>query len=230
MLASILYDSRVMQVIVILFIISEILSFSSRSLSRFIIGSAIGLFISIIGLQFFLTPELLSSGGFLFTILSDSSDQTVLQDFDRVAHYIAAFKLLSNSPIDAAIGVGFLNAGKAIIPYYHAVYAEYGVNTHKLIHNLSGVSKGTFGLSAFIIENGLIGTFLFFMHLYNLCILAKNTELIVPPIFVLMTYLSLSLVFFSIYINDNMLFYLLLAPSVFLYPVIIKNPSNSIKS
>lgn len=213
--AAILYDSRVMMVILLLFFTAEIYQF--RTIYKLIICSSVAVVVAVFG-SHVANTTLASSGGFLISLIMDDG-VIVRGDFDRIAHYIAAYNTLSNSFLDALIGKGFLNAGKAIIPEYHNVYNTFGFATGSITINLSGESISTFGLSAFFIENGLIGMSLLMLHLYNLCMVAIKTRLLVPSIYMIMAYASLLLIFYSIYINDNMMFYLMLSPSIFLYPL-----------
>ena len=90
-----------------------------------------------------------------------------------------------------------------------------------------GVSMGTFGLSAFVIENGLVGIILLLAHVYKISKLVVRSSMIVSPIFIFVSYAVLLLIFFSIYINDNMAFYLLLSP-MFLFPLMPENTSVNI--
>ena len=120
-------------------------------------------------------------------------------------------------------GTGFLNAGQSIIIEYFAIYNQYGRDAGSININLSGNSISTFGLSAFIIENGWLGFLLLLHHIYNMCMLAIKTRLIIPASYIIATYLLLLLIMFSIYINDNMAFYLMLIPSIFVYPLFEKN-------
>ena len=93
--------------------------------------------------------------------------------------------------------------------------------TGNLVENIAGKTQiSTFGLSAFLIENGLIGGLLLLIHLYNLCMFSIKTKLLVPSIYVVIVYSLLIFILFSIYLNDNMLFYLMLSPSIFIYPLI----------
>lgn len=223
--AAVFYDSRVMMLMLLAFFTAEF--FRLKSGYKLIVGSSVALVVIAFGPQV-ISGNLSTSGGFLFALLSDDSGTASGGDFDRVAHYIAAYDVLNNSLIEALVGTGFLNAGKAIIPAYFRVYSEFGMSAAPVKFNLSGATMGTFGLSAFLIENGLIGIILFIVHLYNLCMVAIKTRLILPSIFIIMTYVVLLFIFFSIYINDNMLFYLLLSPSIFLYPL-ISNHCHNIK-
>jgi len=164
--------------------------------------------------------DLLSSGGFLIYYLSDGELGSSTRDFDRVAHYIAAYNTTSNSTWEMVFGKGFLNAGKSIISEYYSVYNDYGWTASVNGISLSGaVSKSTFGLSAFIIDNGWLGMVLLIAHIFNMCVLAIKTNLVIPAAYVIAAYLLLLFVLFAIYINDNMLFYLMLSPSIFLYPL-----------
>jgi hypothetical protein len=225
-IAAVFYDSRVMMLMLLAFFGAEFFGLKARH--KALVMSSAAILLAGFGVEMF-SSHFSSSGGFLISLLGDGAAVPTGGDFDRVAHYIAAYDILSNSLIEALIGSGFLNAGKAIIPAYLSVYSDYGMATGPITFNLSGASMGTFGLSAFLIENGLIGAFLFIVHLYNLCMVALKTSLIVPSIFIVATYAVLLPIFFSIYINDNMLFYLLLTPSIFLYPL-ISSQSNNVKS
>ena len=167
----------------------------------------------------------LSSGGFLWQLINNEPITSV-RDFDRVAHYIAAFNTINHSVFEIIFGTGFLNAGLSIVEEYHNVYQQYGVPSSDARINMSGITIGTFGLSAFIIENGWLGLLLFVTHIYNMCVLAIKEKLIVPSSYVVATYFLLILIIFSIYINDNMAFYLMLIPSIFIYPLLRNNKAK----
>ena len=228
--AAIVFDSRVMLLTFFLYLAVEVY----QSKRKFLFMSIMSAIVTI-SMPFFLETlffqDFMNSGGFLWQLLFD--DQIIsFRDFDRVAHYIAAFNVINNSFFEMIFGTGFLNAGKSIINEYHNVYSQYEVlSAQHIASNLSGVSKGTFGLSAFIIENGWLGILLFFIHIYNMCMIAIRSKLIIPPLYIVATYLLLIFIIFSIYINDNMAFYLILIPSIFIYPLIsnLDSTNNTLK-
>ena len=219
--ASILFDSRVMLLILLLYLVVDMYQSNYKFLFMSIV-LAIATILTLYFSQTIFMQDFMSSGDFLWQLLFD--DQiTTRRDFDRVAHYIAAFNTINNSFFEMIFGTGFLNAGKSIINEYYNVYYQYEVPVAHIASNISGLSKGTFGLSAFIIENGWLGVLLFVMHIYNMCMIAVKTKLIVPSLYIVATYLLLIFIMFTIYINDNMAFYLMLIPSIFIYPLISNN-------
>jgi len=219
--ASILFDSRTMLLVLLLYLVVDMY----QSNYKFFFISIILAIATILILYFSQTSfiqDFMSSGSFLWQLLFEDVI-TGRRDFDRVAHYIAAFNAINNSFFEMIVGTGFLNAGKSIINEYYNVYNQYEVTAGPIASNISGLSKGTFGLSAFIIENGWLGVLLFVMHIYNMCMIAVKIKLIVPPLYIVATYLLLVFIMFTIYINDNMAFYLMLIPSIFIYPLISNN-------
>lgn len=224
LLGVLVFDSRIMAATLLGFCIAEFADRSKVSKAIISILLIIPIYIFRDQLNF---GSWSSSGGFLFSLYTDNPVKNTVGDFDRVAHYFAAYRLLSESVFDSIIGVGFLNAGKEIIPAYISVYQDYGVTVSKIETNISGKSVGTFGLSAFIIENGLVGLTLLILHIYNLCMVSLKTELILPGFYIVITYFLLLLILFSIYINDNMIFYLFLIPSTFIYPLLSNYVNNN---
>ena len=217
---SIFYDSRTMFIILFVFLAIDFLRLKYKL--KVVMISFLAFIVLVFGNTFdnLFIDDLLRSGGFLIYYLSDGEFGSSTHDFDRVAHYIAAFNITSNSTWEMVFGKGFLNAGKSIISEYINVYNVYGWPIDEIGRNLSGaVSKGTFGLSAFIIENGWLGMVLLIAHIFNMFALAIKTNLVIPAAYVIASYLLLLFVLFAIYINDNMLFYLMLSPSIFLYPL-----------
>jgi len=214
-----IYDTRVLAVILSLFLLVEFLKMKfSNKIFIIILLTPLATIFLFYADNF--VKDLLSSGGFLFTFINESSAEENLRDFDRVAHYIATYQVLSSSTIYALFGSGFLNAGTVIVDAYFNVYYQYGITTF-VRTNLAGATQvGTFGLSAFLIENGLVGLMLLFYHIFNLIKAAIKTNLIVSSLFVLIIYPLLFLLFFTIYLNDNMFFYLLLSPATIIYPLI----------
>ncbi|MBT4516299.1 MAG: hypothetical protein HOC78_00170 [Candidatus Komeilibacteria bacterium] len=217
---AIFYDSRAILIILIVFIAIDILRLSYKLMVVLISFLAFYVLMFSDTFNYSFIDDFLSSGGFLINYLSDGELGSSTRDFDRVAHYIAAYNTIGNSTWDMVFGKGFLNAGKSIINEYHSVYNNYGMSTSVIGSNLAGIaSKGTFGLSAFIIENGWLGLVLLIVHLFNMCALAIKTNLVIPAVYIVAAYLLLLFILFIIYINDSMLFYLMLSPSIFLYPL-----------
>lgn len=216
------FDSRIMIVILFMFFFAAV--YKMRPLTTLTVFSVISIAVVVVGAQILASGfmgNLSTSGGFLIYLASDGASGNVSGDFDRVAHYIATYQILSESISTALFGSGFLNAGTTIIDAYLDIYHQYGIMTGNLVENIAGKTQiSTFGLSAFLIENGLIGGLLLLIHLYNLCMFSIKTKLLVPSIYVVIVYSLLIFILFSIYLNDNMLFYLMLSPSIFIYPLI----------
>ena len=217
---AIFYDSRTMFAILLVFIAIDFLRLKYKLMVVLIsfLTFNVLIFGDIFNNKFI--DDFLSSGGFLIYYLSDGEFGSLTRDFDRVAHYIAAYNTIGNSAWEMVFGKGFLNAGQSIVNEYYNVYNEYGANISVIGSNLFGVvTLGTFGLSAFIIDNGWLGLVLLIAHIFNMCVLAIKTNLVIPAVYVVAAYLLLLFILFAIYINDNMLFYLMLSPSIFLYPL-----------
>jgi hypothetical protein len=216
--AGIFFDSRMILIVLLTYIATDI--YQSKFKALFLLMILIT--IPIVVMNFSEVPfieQLWSSGGFLWQLIFNDTSVRMWRDFDRVAHYIAAFNTINHSAFEMIFGTGFLNAGKSIIAEYFNVYNQYGRDAGVISSNMSGISKSTFGLSAFIIENGYLGLILFIMHIYNMCMLAIKTKIIAPSSYIVVTYFLLILIMFTIYINDNMAFYILLTPSIFIYPL-----------
>ena len=222
------FDARTLAVILILFLCVEFLmmKFSYKIFSIILLTPVAILFISFAG-NFI--NDLLSSGGFLLSFVDESSAEETLRDFDRVAHYIAAYEVLTSSNIYVFFGSGFLNAGTVMQEAYFNVYHQFGVTPANLKANTAGATQvSTFGLSAFLVENGLVGLALLIYHFFNLMRAAIKTKLIMPSLYLVIIYPLLFLLLFSIYLNDNMYFYLLLSPATIIYPLTHKSKPSTI--
>jgi len=222
-LIALYFDTRTAAVILLIFIIVEFLKMKFFSKIFFgLLAVPIFVIIAIVAESFI--DDFISSGGFLLTLVDGSNAEENLRDFDRVAHYIATYDFLNSSSTNALFGSGFLNAGTIIKDYYSNVYYQFGLNPGIGGRNIAGnLRVGTFGLSAFLIENGLIGFFLLLYHVYNLIRAATTSNLLISPIYIIIIYPLLFLLFFSIYLNDNIIFYLLFSPATIIYPLINSN-------
>lgn len=223
----IFFDTRTLGVILFIFLLAEFynMKFSHKAASTLIIAPIMTVFF--LTYQDFFN-QLLNSGGFFFYLIDENNAQESFQDFDRIAHYIAAYDVLSTSISNALLGGGFLNAGMLIKESYENVYLQFGMIPGVGNINIAGSNQiATFGLSAYLIENGLIGLILLIYHIYNLTLLILKTNTSVSRNYLIAIYPLLVFLLFTIYINDNMLYYLLLSPTAMLCPLILQNQQKN---
>lgn len=171
-ISSFYYDSRVLLLASSLFIVLSLKKIKlQRILGILIISSSVLAFSLAYISPSYYTPETyfgLITEPFFFFIHPENSE--IKSDLGRTEHIKIAFKAISNDYLTLLIGHGLRTSGSIIGPYIGQAFLRYGMG-EKANQFFFNDTIGTNTYTAFMVETGIIGTFLIFTN--YLCVFIK---------------------------------------------------------
>lgn len=145
------------------------------------------------------------------TIENFFSTEKSLKDIDRRVWNISAIEAIRENIPNFLFGWGYRTSGYIIAPYVYDLFIEFGISRD---YNLDVSATG---FTALLVDTGFIGILMFIVLIFSSTsqIFFKSNKL---DIFILISPIYFTLIFFVINITDVILYYLILMPNgLYLY-------------